>query len=48
MIPISERKRKITLVVYQERLAMSKQIMAAKDWRLSIGNSAEFGARPAV
>jgi hypothetical protein len=39
MIIINERKRKITLVVYQECLAKSKQIGAAKDWRSSVGNS---------
>jgi hypothetical protein len=45
MITISERKRKITLIVYQECLAKSKQMRAAQDWRSSIGNSAEFPAR---
>jgi len=45
MMTINEMKRKITLVVYQECLAKSKQIRAAKDWRSSIGNSAEFPAR---
>jgi len=31
MITISERKRKITLIVYQECLAKSKEIQAAQD-----------------
>ena len=45
MVTISERKRKITLIVYQECLGESKQIRASKNWRSSIGNSTEFQAR---
>jgi hypothetical protein len=48
MITISARERKITLTVYQERLAKSKQIRAAQDRRSSISNSAEFMTSPRV